>query len=113
MRERKDCITETKQFIECIENATDLELTSFSFNKEKLFPQREREDNEKFNKLMRYTAYRAFLHILYSRGLGTGRMYRLPAFVEYRVKELYPSQGGNYVGFCGLDQVNSLKEYYP
>ena len=45
-----------KQFIECIENATVLELTSFSFNKGKLFPQREREDNEKFNKLMRYTA---------------------------------------------------------
>ena len=60
---------------------------------------------------MRYTAYRAFLHILNTRGLGTERMYRLPACVENRVKELCPSQGGNYVGFCGLDQANSLKEY--
>ena len=40
--EKKDCITEMKQFIECIENATVLELTSFSFNKGKSFPQRER-----------------------------------------------------------------------
>ena len=109
MRESKDCITQIKQFIECIENVTVLELTAFSFNKGKSFPQR--EDNEKFNKLMRYTAYRTFLHILNFRGLGTGRRYRLPACVEYRVRELYPSQEGNYVGLCELDQVNSLQEY--
>ena len=109
IRENNACITQIKQFVECIDNVTVLELTAFAVNKGRSFPHK--EEVEKFNKLMRHTAYKTFLHILNFRGLGTGRRYRLPSCVEHRVRELYPSQNGQYTGFHGLDQINSLKEY--
>lgn len=109
IRESNNCITQIKQFVECIENVTVLELSAFSLNKGRAFPKE--DEVEKFNKLMRHTAYRTFLHILDFRGLGTGRRFRLPACVEHTVRSLYPSPSGQYTGFHGLDQVNSLKEF--
>ena len=79
-------ITQVEQFIECIENVTVLEMTAYPLNKGRSFPKREKI--EEFNKLMRLTAYRTFLHILNFRGLGIGKRYRLPACVEHKIREL-------------------------
>ena len=103
MRGNSTCFTEMRQFIDCIENLTVLELTAFAVNKGRSFPQR--EDVEQFNKLMRYTSYKTFLHMLNFRGLETEKM--LPDCVERRIRELYPSKSGQYAGFQVLDQVNN------
>ena len=97
--ENNACITQIKQFVECIDNVTVLELPAFAVEKGRSFPKK--EEVEKFNKLMRHTAYKTFLHILDFRGLGTGRRYRLPACVEH-IYKYTPVKMDNILGFMGL-----------
>ena len=67
-------------------------MAAFALRKGQPFPQRSEVEN--FNRLMRYTSYKTFLDILEFRGMGIGNRYRLPACVENKILELYPSPKG-------------------
>ena len=108
-RGEHSCITMIEQFVDCIENVNALELAAFIVNKEQIFPQR--SEVEKFHKLMRLTAYKTIFHILEFRSMGIGNRYRLPVCVENRIREVYPSPKGHYIGFRGLGQTKTLKDY--
>ena len=90
------CITNHSKFETFILNKDALEMVTYSY-KLKRYP--DKGDNEKINKLLRYTAYRSFLVMLEFHGLGKNNRYRLPACVVLAIRAKYPSLNGVYVGF--------------
>ena len=92
----KKCITLTEDFVELILNKKVLHLVSYSVNKKGCVKETE---TDKFNEMLRYTAYRSFFNILELNGLGKNRRYGLPACVMNKIRSTYPSSSGNYTGF--------------
>ena len=90
------CITDHSKFKTFILNKDALEMVTYGYNL-KRYP--DKKDEEKFNKLLRYTAYRSFLNMLEFHGLGKNNRYRLPACVIISIRDKYPSLKGVYVGF--------------
>ena len=99
--ESVNCITQIQRFKASICDESVLELLAYSVNR-KEFP--EKKDVEKRHKLFRFAAYRTFFGILELNGLGKGWRYKLPTCVVTKIRNLYPSKSGKYIGFQSLNK---------
>ena len=99
--ESVNCITQIQRFKASICDESVLELLAYSVNR-KEFP--EKKDVEKRHKLFRFAAYRTYFGILELNGLGKGRRYKLPTCVVTKIRNLYPSKSGKYIGFQSLNK---------
>ena len=99
--ESVNCITQIQRFKASICDESVLELLAYSVNR-KEFP--EKKYVEKRRKLFRFAVYRTFFGILELNGLGKGRQYKLPTCVVTKIRNLYPSKSGKYIGFQSLNK---------
>ena len=111
VKEDIDCITESEQFRNLIENKDNLVYSRYLMS----FQIEDKKERDKYmraemnNRLLRHLSYKTFVFMAHAANyVGRHNRVQLPSCVVMRIRELYPDPSNTYLGFRATEDCNVL-----